>query len=45
MEVSTLTEERGKLQAAVKALEREMAALRREVKHRDDIIKDRVSVC
>ncbi|XP_045137804.1 cilia- and flagella-associated protein 57-like isoform X2 [Portunus trituberculatus] len=41
LEVSGLTEERGKLQVSVKGLEREMAALRREVKHRDDIIRDR----
>lgn len=42
-EVRGLVEERGRLQATVKGLEREVAALRWEVNHRDDIIRERVS--
>ncbi|KAK4327979.1 hypothetical protein Pmani_001593 [Petrolisthes manimaculis] len=40
-EVRGLVEERGRLQATVKGLEREVEALRREVNHRDDIIRER----
>ncbi|XP_069954050.1 cilia- and flagella-associated protein 57 isoform X2 [Cherax quadricarinatus] len=40
-EVKVLVEDKNKLQSTIRGLERELAALRREVNHRDDIIRDR----
>ncbi|XP_042213672.1 protein Daple-like, partial [Homarus americanus] len=40
-EVKALGEDKSKLQSTIRGLERELAALRREVNHRDDIIRDR----
>ncbi|CAL4139548.1 unnamed protein product, partial [Meganyctiphanes norvegica] len=40
-ELRDVTEERSKLQGTIRGLERELAALRKEVDHRDDIIHDR----
>ena len=38
-----LNEERSKLQGVISSLEYDLAALRKEVNHRDNIIHDRVS--
>lgn len=41
--MKALAEDKSRLQSTIRGLERELAALRREVNHRDDIIRDRVS--
>ncbi|XP_047493524.1 cilia- and flagella-associated protein 57-like [Penaeus chinensis] len=42
-DLRVLTDDKAKLQSSIRGLERELAALRREVNHRDDIIHDRES--
>lgn len=42
-DLRALADDKAKLQSSIRGLERELAALRREVNHRDDIIHDRVS--
>ncbi|XP_042865893.1 cilia- and flagella-associated protein 57-like [Penaeus japonicus] len=42
-DLRVLSDDKSKLQSSIRGLERELAALRREVNHRDDIIHDRES--